>query len=414
MTGNYRLYHFIIAILFSLFVISCKNNSSTNSGSDDKPYLVMLSLDGFRWDYPLKAKTPNFDRIAEKGVKAESLRPCFPTKTFPNHYSIATGLYPDNHGIVLNNFYDPVLDAFYSPGTRESVENSNFYGGEPIWVTAEKQGILTASYFWIGTEAPVKGIQPAYWKRYEHNFPYTQRADSVIAWLKLPPEKRPHLITWYMDEPDSHGHESGPENPDIIPVITYLDSIAGDFLNKLYELKIGNKVNFIITSDHGMGQISPDRVVRLTDHIDLKHIEHINGGNPVYCITAKPGYKKETGNILAKIQHIKSWSHGNLPERLHYGQNSRTGDFVVLADSSWSLTIDADPAKFKGGTHGYDNNNKDMHAIFYAVGPAFKSGYKQPTFNNIDIYPLIAKIMRIEPAQVDGDIRNVLGMLKEN
>ena len=411
MIHKLKFYTLLFSVLLSILVISCKEKHSPDTKTNDKPYVVMLSLDGFRWDYPQKANTPNLDRIAEIGVRAESLRPCFPTKTFPNHYSIATGLYPDNHGIVLNNFYDSSMDALYSTGNRESVENGDFYGGEPIWVTAENQGVITASYFWVGSEAPVKGVQPTYWKRYEHKFPFTQRVDSVIAWLSLPEEKRPHLITWYMDEPDSKGHQLGPDNPDLIPVISYLDSLVGDFMFKLNRLEIGRDVNFIVTSDHGMGQISPDRVVRLADHINPDHISRINGSNPVYCLSASPGYNEEIGNKLNNIDHISSWKHGQLPERLHYGTNSRTGDFVVVADSSWSVTINSNPQRFSGGAHGFDNNNKDMHAIFYAVGPAFKTGYLQPTFNNIDIYPLIAEIMCIKPAHVDGNINHVSGML---
>ena len=389
MIHKLKFYTLLFSVLLSILAISCKGQHSSDPITKNKPYVVMLSLDGFRWDYPQKANTPNLDRIAEIGVRAESLRPCFPTKTFPNHYSIATGLYPDNHGIVLNDFY----------------------GGEPIWVTAENQRVITASYFWVGSEAPVKGVQPTYWKRYEHKFPFTQRVDSIIAWLSLPEEKRPHLITWYMDEPDSKGYQLGPDNPDLIPVISYLDSLVGDFMFKLNRLEIGRDVNFIVISDHGMGQISPDRVVRLADHINPDHISRINGSNPVYCLSASPGYNEEIGNKLENIDHISSWKHGQLPERLHYGTNSRTGDFVVAADSGWSVTINSNPQRFSGGAHGFDNNNKDMHAIFYAVGPAFKTGYLQPTFNNIDIYPLIAEIMCLKPAHVDGNIYHVSGML---
>lgn len=410
---NLKFFSLLFSALLSVFIISCRFNSSSNNDINDKPYVVMLSLDGFRWDYPQKAHTPNLDRMARTGVRAESLRPSFPTKTFPNHYSIATGLYPDHHGIVLNTFFDSAMDATFSPGNRESIENGDFYGGEPIWVTAEKQGIITASYFWVGSEAPVKGVQPTYWKRYEHEFPFTRRVDSVIAWLILPEKKRPHLITWYMDEPDSQGHRLGPDNPDLIPLITYLDSLVGDFIDKLNKLDIGRDVNFIVTSDHGMGQISPDRVIRLADHINLNRISDIHGNNPVFCINAAAGYKEEVWNNLRKIDHISSWKHGQLPERLQYGTNSRIGDYVIVADSSWSLTINSNPQKYRGGAHGYDNSNKDMHAIFYAVGPAFKTGYVQPTFYNIDIYPLIAEILDIKPAPVDGSLDYVSGMLLE-
>jgi len=210
----------------------------------------MLSMDGFRWDYPDIAETPNLDYIKEHGVKAQSLKPSFPTKTFPNHYTMITGLYPDHHGIIHNNFYDPEKEMYYRTSNREAVQNGEFYGGEPIWVTAENQDIITASYFWIGSEAAVRGVKPTYWKIYEHHFPYTQRIDSVIYWLELPEDERPHLITWYMDEPDSKGHRYGPESTEIKETITYLDSLVGVFLNRLQELPIHENINIIITSDH--------------------------------------------------------------------------------------------------------------------------------------------------------------------
>lgn len=411
-----KLLSYLIAVVFlSVSLYSCKNKTTTNTGTkNNDPYVIMLSLDGFRWDYTSKGKTPNFDLIAKEGVKAESVRPCFPTKTFPNHYSIATGLYPDNHGIVLNNFYDSTLDEVYYPGNKKAVKNPDFYDGEPIWVTAENQGVITASYFWIGSEAPIMGVLPTYVKSYDHNFPYSHRADSVISWLKLPEKKRPHLIMWYLDEPDSRGHSTGPNSPELVPVIEYLDSLIGDFMNKLAQLDIGEKINFIVTSDHGMGTISPTKVVRLSDHIDISYIDRINGSNPVFCLEISDEYESEVESKLAKIENISLWKHGRLPDRLHYGKNPRTADIVVAADSGWSVTIDSEPERYYGGTHGYDNDNKDMHAIFYAQGPALKTNYKHPTFNNIDIYLLIAKILKIKPAEVDGNIQNVMDMLKKN
>jgi alkaline phosphatase D len=218
----------IIVFSLSVFLTSCYNKKNT-----EQAYLVILSLDGFRWGYPDSIPTPNLDAIAANGVKAVSLRPAFPSKTFPNHYTMATGLYPDHHGIVLNSFYDPASGREYAIRDREAVEDGYFYGGEPIWVTAEKQGVKSASYFWVGSEAEIKGYRPSIWKEYEHKFPYDQRMDSVIAWLQLPPGQRPHLILWYMDEPDHSGHYYGPFSEGTNKIIMYEDSLLGIFIEKI-------------------------------------------------------------------------------------------------------------------------------------------------------------------------------------
>ncbi len=376
----------------------------------EQPYLVMLSLDGFRWDYPNKGDTPNLDLIAENGVKARSLKPCFPSKTFPNHYSMATGLYPDHHGIVLNSFYAPEMDAYYSIMDRASVENPDFYGGEPIWVTAEKQGVISGSYFWVGSETPVQGIRPAYWKKYDHDFPFEQRIDSVIAWLQLPEKQRPHLILWYMHEPDAIGHHYGPESKEVMQSVVYLDSLVGVFIKKLNKLSIADEVNIIVTSDHGMGPVYPDSVIILSEYLDENWFDEIQGYDPNYVLDAKQENYNEAWSVLKNIPHISAWEHNHVPERLHYGNNPRTLDFIVVADSAWSVRWD--PGSYTSyGAHGFDNDNTDMHAIFYAMGPAFKKEYTHNTFNNIDLYPLIAHILDLDPAEVDGSLENVSGMV---
>ncbi|MCK4748191.1 MAG: alkaline phosphatase family protein [Bacteroidales bacterium] len=378
---------------------------------DKKDYVVMLSLDGFRWDYTEKFHSPNFNRIAATGVKAEGLIPCFPSKTFPNHYSMVTGLHPDHHGIVQNSFYDPGMDLFYSIGNRESVENGNFYGGEPIWVTAEKQGVRAASYFWVGSEAPSGGMYPSTWKKYDHDFSFESRIDSVISWLQLPETNRPRLITFYMHEPDSRGHNLGPCNPELEETIRYLDSLVGDLLDKLGGLEIADKINLIVTSDHGMGPVSPERYVDLADHLDTSWIAIIEGYNPNYLVRAREGFYDSILYHLDKIPHVSGWPSGGVPDRLVYGSNLRTLDFVFLADSAWSIGwMEEANVHFRGG-HGYDNANTDMHAIFYAVGPAFKSAHTHPRFRNTDIYPLIAHLLHLQPAETDGDFGNVRSML---
>ncbi len=406
-----RIRGMIIYLLsFIVLVFSACNRQAKLS----EPYVVMLSMDGFRWDYTDKFPTPNFDKIAGMGIKAKSLQPGFPTKTFPNHYAIATGLYPDHNGIVMNNFYAPDLDAYYSISDRDAVENPAFYKGEPIWVTAEKQGITSASCFWVGSEAPVMGIQPSYWKKYNQKLPFTQRIDTVIYWLKLPLNKRPRLITWYFHEPDGKGHKLGPDNPKLGKTIVYLDSLLGVFMKKVEKLPNSGEINIIVTSDHGMCETSSTRWVNLSDYLDKDWFKVIEGGNPNYNFFAKADAYETINEALKKVPHVHTWKREKVPERLHYGTSPREGDFVLVADSGYVVSWKDTPPPFTGGAHGYDNRNTDMHAIFYAYGPAFKKNYIQPTFENVDIYPLICKILHLNPAKTDGNLVNVEGMLKVN
>lgn len=386
--------------------------SSCCKKEESRPYLVVLSMDGFRWDYPDSIPTPNLDAIAATGVKAVSLMPAFPSKTFPNHYTMATGLYPNNHGIVLNSFWDPDSNIYYAISKRDAVENGYFYGGEPIWATAEKQGIRSASYFWVGSEAVIGGYQPSITKRYDWRVPYEDRIDSVLTWLQLPEAQRPHLIMWYMSEPDHSGHDYGPFARETNEVIMYQDSLLGVYIEKISALPNADEINLIITSDHGMQASSPDRTEYLEDYIKESWIAEIQGYNPNYNILAEEACLDSLYNALLLADHFKVWKADEVPERLHYGSNPRCMDLVVCADSAWRIKMKRDERRGSLGDHGYDNQNTDMHAIFYATGPAFKKDHLHPTFNNVDLYPLMAHILGLVPAEVDGKFGNVEEMLK--
>lgn len=379
--------------------------------SPQRAYVVVLSMDGFRWDYPQKAPTPNLNLLAAQGVTAERLIPCFPTKTFPNHYSIATGMYVDHHGIVLNNFYATDLVKEYNKGDRSTVEDGRFYGGEPIWVTAEKQGLNSAAYFWVGSEADVGGIVLDLHKKYDHKFPFSQRIDSVVHWLSLPEAQRPQLIMWYMDEPDGSGHNFGPEGEDLKEVITRMDSLVGVFVRAVEALPHAANINIIVLSDHGMAQLSPEKKIYLDHFVDTAMLEVIDGWNPNFNLKVKEGFIDTVFRQLSKAGNIKVWKSGNLPERFVYGNHIRCHDIVLVADSGWSVYWSwAEGSEL--GAHGFDNANTDMHAIFYAKGPAFKKGLVSEPLHNIDIYPLIAKILNINPAPVDGKIERINHLLK--
>ncbi|MEN8224657.1 MAG: ectonucleotide pyrophosphatase/phosphodiesterase [Bacteroidota bacterium] len=402
------LYVLIVMIAIPFMFISCCDKEEAK-----QPYLVVLSMDGFRWDYPDSIPTPNLDAIAAGGVKAVSLKPAFPSKTFPNHYTMATGLYPDHHGIVLNSFWDPDSNMYYAIRDREAVENGYFYGGEPIWVTAEKQDVMSASFFWVGSEADIQGIHPSIWKTYDHTVSYEQRIDSVLVWLQLPEEKRPHLIMWYMDEPDWTGHSAGPFGKETNEIIMYQDSLLGVFTKKIAALPHAGEINLIFTSDHGMQASHPDRTEYLEDYIRESWLKELQGYNPNYNIMAAEGCLDSLYDALSSAKHFKVWKAGEVPARLNYGTHPRCTDLIVCADSAWRLKEKRDDRRPSYGDHGYDNRNTDMHAIFYATGPAFKKGHLHPSFDNVDLYPLMAHILGVVPAEVDGKFEHVVGMLEE-
>ncbi len=375
-------------------------------------YVILVSFDAFRWDYSKLYRTPNLDKMATEGVKADRLIPSFPTKTFPNHYSIATGLYPDNHGIIDNSFPAPDLGLFYRMGDRSAVENPDFYGGEPLWTTAEKQGVKAASFFWVGSETSSGGKYPSYWKTYDGTVTYEARIDTVIKWLGYPDDKRPELVTLYFDEPDLTSHDFGPVSSETGKVVTYLDSIVGVIRVKLSSLPQAKRINLIVLSDHGLGPVSSERYINLREIVPERMIASISGGNPVYMINPTEGKADSVLYLISLVNGMKAWRKSELPPRLHYGTNERIPEIVVVADSSWSLGTRSDGSSIKGGAHGYDNANSDMFSIFYAAGPAFKKGYAIKELNNVDIYNLICRILDISPARNDGDPSHIKGMLR--
>jgi|TARA_Y100000310_G_scaffold151244_1_gene150813 alkaline phosphatase D len=401
-----------------------------------RPYVILVSFDGFRYDYPEAVDTPNLDRLAREGVRAKSLKPIFPSKTFPNHYAIATGMYAENHGIVSNIFWDPVWDEVYKLSDRTTVTDPKWYGGEPIWVTAEKQGVKTASYYWVGSEAPISGVSPAFFYYYDQSVPFDQRVNQVISWLQLPEDMRPHLITLYFHEPDWTGHEYGPAAPETGKAIQRADSTLGLLLAGIDTLSIADSINLIICSDHGMTQLSSVRMVYLADYLDLNNIDIIGGGEFSFvnlkqrsqrgilaALFRRHAIRKVARTLKAAHPNMTAYLGDEIPERWHYRHNRRIPEILVVADDGWSLITKPHATKeaertheetfWQRGSHGYDNAVEAMHAIFYAKGPAFKKGISIPTLSNIHIYPLIAEILILDPNPgIDGVIDSVRTMLK--
>jgi len=402
---------FIPLVLIVVLVAVIITGFSSGRRKPFQNYVLLVSLDAFRWDYPAIYKTPNLDKLAKDGVKADRMFSSFPTNTFPNHYSIATGLYPDHHGLISNSFPAPDLGLFYRMGDRAAVENPAFYGGEPMWVTAQKQGVKAASFFWVGSEAAVGGMHPTYWKKYDESTGYSERIDTVVKWLGYPQDKRPELVTLYFDEPDATSHDFGPVSQETGKVVERLDSLIGVLRTKLAAIPYGDRINIIVVSDHGMAEVSPDRYINLKSFVPDRMIASISGGNPVYLINPAEGKTDSILFLINNVRGVKAWRKSELPEKWHYGTHPRIPEIVVVADSSWSIGTRPAASRNKGA-HGYDNYNPDLYSIFYAAGPAFKKNFSFRELNNIDIYNLVCRIIDVKPAPNDGNPKNIKKLLK--
>ena len=371
-----------------------------------KPYVVMVSFDGFKPEYLLRIDLPAFAHVATNGVRSAGMIPVFPSKTFPNHYAIATGLYSESNGIVNNRFWDPSRNASYSMSDSLAFLDATWYRGEPIWVTAEKQGMVAASYFWVASDVPIGGIFPSIWKRYDGRVSNTRRVDSVLAWLALPAERRPHMVTMYFSDTDGAGHEFGPLSPQLDSAARRVDAALGRLLEGLQTLPddVKNRLYLILVSDHGMSETSPRWFAALDTLITMDSVRLAEGGPlaNLYVRNAPQRARVLRDSINRRMQHGRAYLRGELPAHLHYDKDPRVGDVVVVMDDHWQIGMASRPAR-EGANHGWDPTLTSMHALFVASGPGIPSGKFIPSFENVDVYPYIAELLGLKPAAgIDG------------
>lgn len=368
-----------------------------------KHYTVVLSLDGYRWDYTEWYNTPFMDMMESKGVKS-GLIPSYPSKTFPNHYTLATGLYPDHHGIVANGFLDRSTGETFSLGNAEQKINPIYYGGEPIWNTAKRQGVKTAVFYWPGSDVCVGGSYPDIYYVYdkEPRLTMEERLDGIITQLSLPESERPQLIMGYIEEPDGCGHNFGPHDKRTRKMVETLDSLVASFYNKMSKLPIADDINLIVLSDHGMAWVPEGNNIVIGNRLKDNWIIKVDGSIPAN-IYVEPGCVDSVYNALKDIDHAKVWKRNDIPKRHHYGTNSRIGDIVVDPEIGYIIY---DEHVNAGGAHGFDPSMNDLHALFRAIGPDFKN-IEIPHFANVDVYPLICRLLGIKPAPNDGDIEEI-------
>jgi predicted AlkP superfamily pyrophosphatase or phosphodiesterase len=402
----------LIALVLSL---NPAGRAQSKSIADLQPTVILISIDGFRADYLQKFQPANLMSLAQAGVRAQAMTPSFPSKTFPNHYTLVTGLYPQDHGIIENNIYDRETRAVFSLGNREEVQSSRWWLGEPIWVTAEKQGQKTAPLFFPGSEAEIKGKRPTYWKPYDGKLSNEARVDTLLSWLDLPRGERPTFLTLYFSDVDDAGHASGPDSDEVKNAVAKVDRDLGYLIAGLKTRGIFDQVNLIIVSDHGMATVDSNHAIILDEIIDVNQTEKILWTSELVSIFPREGKEDELYRTLkAKLPpQARVYRKADIPARFHYSKSPRIAPLVVMPAEGWILIerqrfegirARGDLKKLKGG-HGYDNRLPSMRAIFIAHGPAFKKGLVIKPFDNIHVYNVMAKILGLPPAPNDGDDR---------
>ncbi|HXN28718.1 MAG TPA: ectonucleotide pyrophosphatase/phosphodiesterase [Candidatus Acidoferrales bacterium] len=389
-----------------------------------KPYVILISLDGFRYDYPRIYHSPNLDAVGARGASApEGMIPAYPSITFPNHYTIVTGLYPEHHGIVANVFYDPARKQIYSYKDEQTVTDGTWYGGTPLWVLAEQQGMRSACFFWPGSEADIQSTLPTYYMKYDAKFPNRQRVEQVLRWLQLPPERRPHFITLYFSDVDSAGHAHGPDSPEVAGAVREVDDEIGRLVEGVAKLNL--RVDVIVLADHGMAQVEGDWI-NLSESFDTRLLE--KSAESFMYPRSEAAAEKVFAALDGKSDKFKVYRNGQVPAGLHFDGNLREGDPVVVATGPYLIRVNAPPAGAgdamhpagpPAGMHGYDPAHMaEMKAIFFAAGPDIRRGEKVPPFENVNLYPLVARILGLDishlpTGKVDGDLKVLQGILRE-
>lgn len=377
--------------------------------------VVLISLDGFRWDYLQRPAAKELRRLALRGVHAERLTPSFPTKTFPNHYTLVTGLYPEHHGIAANVMRDSALGRF-ATGNDPAVRDARWFSGEPIWVTAETQGVQTAVYFWPGSEAPIGGVSPHRFFPFDVTTSRAARVDSVLTWLALPDSTAPRLIAAYFSDVDTDGHNFGPDAPQTDSAIARVDSVVGAIVDGIDRLGATDRVDVVVVSDHGMVESSAERTIALDDYVSMDSLD-IGDWSPIATIIPKAGRSEYVFNALVHANpHLQVFRKGELPERLHYNTGDRVTPIVAIADEGWSVGTRSALAQMAPGhvygAHGYDNALASMGALFVAAGPDFRSGVTVPPFANVHVYALLAELLQLRSAVTDGSLDSVRVLLR--
>ena len=363
-----------------------------------KKTTIVISCDGFRWDYSEMYDTPFLDLMARQGVKGE-LVPSFPSKTFPNHYTLATGLRPEHHGIIANSFLNRATGARFSLSNPKTKYDARFYHGEPLWLTAQRQGLHTAVFYWPGSDVAIDGHYPDLWHSYDEkpHLTFTQRVDGIM--LQLTAKKSPDLIMAYFEEPDASGHSYGPQAKQTRAAVENIDSLLGSLWTRIGKAGLQDQVNLVVVSDHGMAWFTPSRQITVGRYLHKDWYQSIEGNLPANIYAAQRWQQDSIVAALSHVAHLHVWRKADIPQWLHYQSDPNIGDVLVLPDEGFLFT---DETCHDEGVHGFDPAYSDMHALFRAMGPDVRVGENIGAFSNTAVYALVCRLLGISPAPNDG------------
>jgi predicted AlkP superfamily pyrophosphatase or phosphodiesterase len=388
-------------------------NPPNATAQQSKPYVVLVSLDGFRYDYVKKYSAPNIAAMASRGASApDGMIPSYPSTTFPNHLALITGLYPEHHGIVANTFYDPARQQRYTYGDPAAVQDGSWYSGVPLWSLAEQNQMRAACYFWPGSEAEIAGKRPSYYLKFDPTIPNDQRIEQVLAWLRQPVAQRPHFITLYMAEVDGAGHEHGPDGKETADAVKFVDAGVGKLIAGLDALHL--PIDLIVLADHGM-ETTRGGWITLDQFADLSQFK---SAGPLMFASSDAEAEKAYRSLKGASDKFKVYRRADLPAELRYDSNPRAGDPVVVASGPYSIRARTpaagEPDKPPSvGQHGYDPRvMPTMKALFVATGPDIRAGVTVQPFENVNVYPLIARILGLPIGKIDADAKPLEGVLK--
>ncbi|XP_037100831.1 ectonucleotide pyrophosphatase/phosphodiesterase family member 5 isoform X1 [Syngnathus acus] len=379
-------------------------------GLTERPKLLLVSFDGFRWDYVNRVPTPNFHVLMQEGVTVEQVKNVYITKTLPNHYSLVTGLYAETHGIVANDMFDPVLNRSFSMETESLYESQWWEQAVPLWVTIQKSGGRSGAAMWPGSDVKIHGIFPTRYLPYNASVAFETRVEHLIKWFSAPDQEAVDFGILYWEEPDESGHDFGPESSQMDGVIADVDEKLGFLLNELKKAGLYKKVNLVVTSDHGMTQLFPNKIIELDEYVS-RDLYTLVDKSPVVAILPKEGKLDEVYNKLSDANpYMAVYRKDAIPERLHYRHNVRIMPILLEAREGWTI-VQNRSTPLMLGNHGYDNTLRSMQPIFFARGPAFRQNYVKPTMLSVDLYPLMCHILAIPPLPNNGSLSDVRDLL---
>jgi len=405
-----------LALLATAFACTGRTPRAAVAGSPKADPVLLISIDGFRADYIRRPQARNLRALADRGVRAEWMTSVFPSKTYPSHYTMVTGLWPEHHGVVANTMWDSAIGYRLETGNRDAVADPRWWAAEPIWVAVERQGRRAAAFFWPGTETAIDGVRPTWWRRYDGSVPNAERVRQLLEWLSLPPDSAPVLVTTYFGGVDRAGHDFGPDAPETNAAIAHVDSAIGALMEGVDARGLGGKVNLVVVSDHGMTPVAKERTIYLDDYVDLAAVEVIDW-SPVAALAPRGGGNAEGlyRRLHGRHPRLTVYRRDDIPERYHYRAHPRIAPVIAVADEGWlisSRSRDASRPREERGSHGYDPALPSMRALFVAQGPAFRNGAVIAPFGSVHVYGLLCEVLGLRPAPNDGALDSVRAMLR--